>query len=144
MVAPLRPYAAILEAARIGHPATASADGNRHVVPICYAFTDNAVYSAIDEKPKTSAPSYHKRMKTISENPLSAVVIDSYSEDWDELGYLLIRGRAQVLHGGKEHTRAVSLLHQRYAQYTDLRLEERPTIRITPTTVAAWGRAKAR
>ena len=41
-----------LEAHRVGHLATTGADGMPHVVPVCYALDDDAIYFVADAKPK--------------------------------------------------------------------------------------------
>lgn len=139
----LRPYMQFLEAGRVAHLATASLDGNPHVVPICYACAGDALYTAIDEKPKKGPPAQLKRLRNIAGNPPVAVIVDRYSENWDELGYVLIHGTAALVANNQEHARALELLRARYPQYTGMRLESRPMIRITPTEVSAWGRVRA-
>ena len=41
-----------MTAQRVGRLATADARGNPHVVPVCFALTDDTLYITIDEKPK--------------------------------------------------------------------------------------------
>src|SRR6185369_15290294 len=51
-----------LEAHRVGHLATSGADGAPHVVPLCYAVDDSALYFVADEKPKRRpAPTRRRR-----------------------------------------------------------------------------------
>jgi len=54
---------------------------------------------AIDEKPKTVSSTGLKRLKNIHANPRVSLVIDDYSDDWTQLGYVLIRreGRPPIL-----------------------------------------------
>ena len=41
-----------LEAHRLGHLATVAPDGTPHVLPVCYALDDHALYFVADAKPK--------------------------------------------------------------------------------------------
>src|SRR5262249_57504905 len=78
---------------RVGRLGTAGADGQPLVVPICYAWDGEAIFSAIDAKPKSKSPEGLKRIRNIRENPRVSVVIDRYDEDWRALPYVVIHGR---------------------------------------------------
>ena len=109
------------------------------MTPVCYAVAGRRVYVAIDEKPKRSAPLGLKRVRNILENPRVSLVVDRYVDDWSRLGYVLLRGLAEVLEGGEEHRRAVDALRRRYPQYLSMALEERPIIAIQVGGVVGWG-----
>jgi hypothetical protein len=66
-------------------------------VPVCFAISGNALYVAIDEKPKRRPVTALKRLRNIAENPAVAVIVDRYAEDWARLGWVMLRGRAEVL-----------------------------------------------
>jgi len=119
--------------------ATANKTGRPQVIPICFVLDGKELYSPIDEKPKKSAPLRLKRIRNIRVNPLVAVVIDRYDENWQRLAYVLITGRAKILMSGARHQRAVRLLRKKYPQYRKMRLEGRPIIRITPKGYRCWG-----
>ncbi len=129
---------------RVARLATADTKGQPSVVPICYAFDGRAVYSALDEKPKSVAPTRLKRVRNIQANPQVALVIDDYLEDWGRLAYLQIRGRADLLSpGSEEHARAVGLLRAKYPQYGPMAIDRQPILRITPEAIVAWGAVQA-
>ena len=131
---------AFLDGQRVGRLATADAAGQPHVIPVCYACDDAAVYIALDAKPKRVAPQHLKRVRNIRENPQVALVVDRYSDDWSVLAYVLIRGMARLLPPEDTvHQHAVTLLRQRYAQYQAMPLHEQPVIVIAPQSVVAWG-----
>ncbi len=109
---------AFLGAQRVGRLATADAAALPHVIPVCYACDDAAVYIALDAKPKRVAPQQLKRVRNMLENPHVALVVDRYNDDWSELAYVLIRGMARLLPSEDTvHQHAVALLRQRYVQY---------------------------
>ena len=134
-----RKIAAFLRSARVAHLATADRAGQPHVIPICFAFDGEELYSPIDEKPKKRLPLLLKRIKNIRENPHVSVVVDRYDDDWRRLAYVLITGRAKVLVKGQRHHRAVLLLRRKYPQYQHMAIQDRPMIQIRPVRVKSWG-----
>ena len=129
----------LIRSARLAHLATADKHGQPHVIPICFVFDGKQFFSPIDEKPKRTAPSTLKRLKNIAENPNVALVIDHYDEDWRKLAYVLIFGRARVIHRGIAHRQAVRLLRRKYPQYRRMAIDQRPLIVITTLRITAWG-----
>ena len=127
---------------RVARLATADGDGRPAVIPICYVFDGEHIYSSIDEKPKQVAPRRLKRVRNIETNPHVALVIDDYAEDWTTLGYVLVSGLAEILLPGdpaSEHARAVRLLRDKYPQYATMAIDERMMIKLTPTRIKRWG-----
>jgi PPOX class probable F420-dependent enzyme len=130
-----------LEAHRVGHLATTGADGAPHVVPVCYALDDRAVYFVADEKPKRGPARRLQRLKNLRENPRAALVVDDYDEDWRRLAWLLVRGPASRVEEPAAHAAALALLRQRYAQYRAMALDDparHPIVRIEPARVVLW------
>jgi PPOX class probable F420-dependent enzyme len=122
----------------VGHLATADRRAAPHVVPVCFALADAALYITIDEKPKqTGAPL--KRLRNISENPAVAVVVDRYDDDWVRLGWVMLRGPAEILTGGTEHARAQALLRARYPQLRAMDIGALPVIAVRLERVTSWG-----
>jgi PPOX class probable F420-dependent enzyme len=130
---------AFLLACRVGRLATADARGNPHVVPVCFAIEGNTLYVTIDEKPKLAAGRPLKRLRNLMDNPSVAFVADRYDEDWARLGWVMLRGRAEILADGAEHDRAQALLRERYAQYRTMQLADLPVIALRIARVTAWG-----
>jgi coenzyme F420-0:L-glutamate ligase / coenzyme F420-1:gamma-L-glutamate ligase len=126
---------------RVGRLATADATGSPHVVPVCFAFDGTRLYVALDEKPKRVPDVRLKRVRNLLERPEAALVVDHYTDEWSQLGYVLIHARVDLLAPRDEqHPLAVRLLRERYPQYAAMALEERLIIALTPTRVTSWGR----
>src|SRR5262249_48332657 len=123
---------------RIAHLATADRDAVPHVVPICFALFDRSLYITIDEKPKRPGATL-KRLRNIRENPAVAVVADRYQEDWRRLGWVMLRGQAEILTEGMEHNAAQALLRSRYPQLHAMRIEQHPVIAIRIERTTSWG-----
>ena len=134
--------ASFVSSRRVARLATADASGRPHVVPICYAFDGDSLYSAIDLKPKRVGPRQLKRVRNVLDNPQVAVIVDDYSEDWSALGYVLIRGAAEIMDEGQDRERAEDMLRDKYPQYRDLLPQGAVILKITPDSVTGWGRVK--
>ena len=128
-----------LEHARVGHLATADASGVPHVVPVCYLVAGDNLYITIDGKPKQGLADNLKRVRNIAANPAVAVVVDRYDEDWTRLGWVMLRGMAEVLADGAEHDTAQAQLKARYPQYRAMAIDSLPVIAVRIDRVTAWG-----
>jgi PPOX class probable F420-dependent enzyme len=127
-----------LDKGRVGHLATADRSGTPHVIPVCYAVAEDTLYVTIDEKPKRRDVPL-KRVRNILENPQAAFVVDHYDEDWRRLGWIMLRGRAEILDDGAEHDRAQELLRERYPQYRAMNLTDLPVIALRIVRATGWG-----
>jgi PPOX class probable F420-dependent enzyme len=128
------------DAHRVARLATADAAAAPHVVPLCYARLGDCFYFVIDDKPKRGRPSQLKRLRNIGANPQVALLIDDYSENWEQLAYLLVRGRAAVVADTGEYARALAALRVRYPQYQRMPLAfaTHPIVRITVEHAHLW------
>ena len=129
---------ALLRDARVGRLATADVAGRPLVVPVCYAFDGAHCYSAVDAKPKQTR--HLRRLKNIADNPEVSLVVDHWDEDWSRLRWVIVEGRAEILHAGVDFGRAIELLEAKYPQYQALPLDRSPgaVLAITPHRVLAW------
>jgi PPOX class probable F420-dependent enzyme len=123
---------------RVGHLATADARAVPHLVPVCFVVSEGALYITIDQKPKGDVRAL-RRLKNITENPVAAFVADRWDEDWTRLGWVMLRGPAEILADGAEHDRAQALLRSRYPQYREMSLAGLPVIAIRIERVTSWG-----
>jgi PPOX class probable F420-dependent enzyme len=83
-------------------------------VPICFALEGDTLYSVVDEKPKRTRRL--ARLADIERDPRVEVLIDHYEDDWSQLAWVRLRGRAQIV----EHDeRGLELLCAKYEQYRD-------------------------
>ena len=125
---------------RVARLATSDASGRPTLVPICYAFDGRYFYSPLDEKPKSVDARKLKRVRNIEARHEAALLIDQYADDWAQLGYLLIHGRAELAQPGDSlHAIALPLLRARYMQYQSMALENLPVIVIMPERARVWG-----
>ncbi len=128
---------AFLDACRVAHLATADLTGAPHVVPVCFAIIGGSAYVCIDEKPKRGPADRLKRLRNIRENPQAALTADRWDESWSRLGWIMLRGRAEIMTEGtapiQERVRA------RYPQLRPMRLEGLPVVALHIERVVSWG-----
>jgi len=77
-----------------------------------------------------------KRLGNIAQNPAVAVVVDRYEEDWGQLGWVMLRGHAEILIDRREHDHAQALLRSRYPQLKRMQL---PVIAVRIVSAMSWG-----
>jgi len=128
---------AFLREARVGRLATADGAGRPLVVPVCFAVDADALYSAVDDKPKRTREL--RRLRNVAENPLASLVVDEWSEDWSRLRWVIVEGRADVIRAGAAFSRALELLEAKYPQYRamDLRTDG-AVLRLAGERILAW------
>src|SRR5262245_52875623 len=124
---------------RVAYLATADRGAIPHVVPVCFAISEQTLYVTIDEKPKRGSALALKRLRNIAENPSVALVVDRYDEDWARLGWVMLRGRAEILSEGTEHDKAQALLRSRYPQLGAMQIAHYPVIAVRIAKSTSWG-----
>lgn len=133
---------AFINGQRVARLATSDAAGHPTAIPVCYACDGERFYIALDEKPKSVEARKLKRVRNIEARHEAALLIDQYTDDWSQLGYLLISGHAEIISPDHPlHAPALILLRDRYAQYRTMALETLPMIVITPQRMSIWGPA---
>ncbi len=113
---------------------TADREGRPHAVPVVFAVYDDHIVTPIDRKPKTTTSL--GRRKNIERNPHVALLVDRWSEEWDELGWVMIRGTASVQPADRS-VGEIEAIIARYRQYRDT-IEGSEIIRIAPRRISWW------
>ncbi len=109
-----------------------------HLIPVCYATDGTTLYITVDAKPKRQDIPL-KRVRNILENPQAAFVVDRYDEDWRRLGWVMLRGPAEILDEGPEHDRAQALIRERYPQLRAMHIAQLPVIALRIARATDWG-----
>ena len=107
----------LVSLAPVGRLATVRSDGRPHVVPICFVVTDDAVYSAVDDKPKRHR--HLQRVSNVMATETASLLVDEYDDDWSRLWWVRLDGRARLVDITAEAERAIGLLSDKYPQYRD-------------------------
>jgi PPOX class probable F420-dependent enzyme len=113
--------------------ATADASGAPHLVPIVFALAAATIYNAVDRKPKRT--NELRRIANARANPRVAVLVEHYSDDWEDLWWVRAEGSARVIAAeAAEGAAALELLADRYERYR----REPPPGPLLAIDVARW------
>ena len=115
-------------AARVARLATLRHNTPR-IVPIVFVLAGNTIYSAIDQKPKTTTQL--RRLDDINTSPSVSILVDHYDEDWTQLWWVRADGVASVR--GDDPV-AIASLAGKYEQYRI----KRPSGPVIAVEVQAW------
>lgn len=106
--------------APVARMATVSADGDPHLVPVVFAVVDDTIYTAVDDKPKTTRRL--RRLANIAATGRVSLLVDHYDDDWTRLWWVRVDGSARVISPeDDEGRRAVDALVAKYPQYRSMR-----------------------
>lgn len=122
-------------AAAVARLATVRPDGSPHVVPVTFALSaagDEVVF-AVDHKPKSTTDL--QRLANIAAESKVSFLVDHYDDDWTQLWWVRVDGRARVLDDATEadaRGAALDALAAKYRQYRD----ERPAGPVVCTRIS--------
>lgn len=122
-----------MAAARVARLATHNPSGAIDLVPITFALVGDRIVTAVDHKPKRTPQL--QRLENIRRNPDVTVLVDHYSDDWTELWWVRLRGRATVLEDAGHAV--VQPLVEKYDQYRE-QPPAGPVIVVQVADVTAW------
>ena len=113
--------------------ATASKDGEPHVVPVSYIWDDKHPYIVTDYGTK--------KLRNLRENPKAAILVDSGGTR----KLLLISGPVEIIEKGEEYRRLYKLFYSKldWVKRDPWKEGEAPFVRISPTFKTGWGLGKA-
>jgi PPOX class probable F420-dependent enzyme len=134
MPGPPKNFASLLRARR-GYLATIGLDGTPHVVPVCFTWAGDAIWTAVDGKPKESEEL--QRIKDVKANSKVTFTVDRWDEDWSKLAWLQARGSASVVAKGEEAEKAKAALRDKYQQYGETPIDG-PVVRIDVSRWVSW------
>ena len=81
--------------ARVGRLATVTARGRPRVVPGCFVLDGETIYSAVDDKPKSTFDPL--RLDNLRATGVASLLVDHNEEDWSRLWWVrrvrLLAGR---------------------------------------------------
>lgn len=134
MPGPPENFASLLRARR-GYLATSGPEGAPHILPVCFTWAGDVIWTAVDGKPKAARSL--QRLVDIQADQRVSFLVDRWDEDWSRLAWLQARGRATQTHEGPEARRAIGALQGKYSQYADTPLEG-PVLRIEVDRWLTW------
>ena len=124
----------LLAAERVARLAFSDDRDRPRVLPVTFAVAGEAVWSAIDYKPKRSARP--ARLRYLDRRPDAALLVDVYDDDWTRLAWVQLLGRVDVLpiDSSPEATAALAGKYEQYASRTP----PGPLLRLTVDRALHW------
>jgi PPOX class probable F420-dependent enzyme len=130
----VRDPAGAFGAARVARLATTNPDGTPHLVPVVFALAGETIWTAVDEKPKTTTAL--RRLDNVRARPRLSLLVDQYADDWSALWWVRADGSGTVLDAA-EAGDGLTALVEKYEQY-QRRPPPGPVLRIEVTRWASW------
>jgi PPOX class probable F420-dependent enzyme len=124
----------LLESARVARLGFLDEEGAPRVLPVTFAVAEGQIWSAIDQKPKrTEEPA---RVRFLRRDPRAALTVDRYSDDWEELAWVQVLGRIEILEVADGRA-GLTALKEKYEQYRE---EEPPgpLLALKPVRYLCW------
>jgi len=130
----------LLATARTATLATIAPDGPPRLVPVCFVRgSEGRLWVPLDEKPKRDGdPRSLARVRDILERPSVALLVERWSEDWAQLAWLRLAGRAALVEPSSVPAGVIAALRERYPQYAGHDLESRPMLAIELERAVRW------
>ncbi|MEO7803656.1 MAG: TIGR03668 family PPOX class F420-dependent oxidoreductase [Actinomycetota bacterium] len=134
MSGPRENLASLLRARR-GYLGTVGPDGTPNVVPVCFTWAGDAIWTSVDGKPKST--DRLQRVRNIEADARVSFTVDRWDEDWSKLAWLQAKGNAVILGKSIEADKATEALESKYSQYLEVPLNG-PVIRIDVDEWIGW------
>jgi PPOX class probable F420-dependent enzyme len=127
----------LLESSRVARLALLDEEDLPRVLPVTFAVLDDAVWSAIDRKPKRVAEP--ARVRRLRRRPEAAVLVDRYDDDWSRLAWVELRGSVSIV-PASDAKPALAALTAKYPQYAD-EPPPGPLLRVAVERTVCWSAA---
>jgi PPOX class probable F420-dependent enzyme len=93
------------------------------------------LYTAVDAKRKSTQ--HLRRLANIAANPKVSLLVEHYSDDWNQLWWVRADGHATLHDSGDEMAIGYSLLRSKYPQYDRVALDG-PVVTVSITQWRSW------
>jgi PPOX class probable F420-dependent enzyme len=124
----------LLVAERVARLAYVDDRDRPRVLPVTFAVEGGAVWSAIDEKPKTTPDP--ARLRYLRRRPEAALLVDVYDDDWSRLSWVQLLGRVSIV-DVSDAPGALTALAAKYPQYAE-RTPPGPLLRLILERALQW------
>jgi PPOX class probable F420-dependent enzyme len=104
------------------------------VLPVTFVLFGQALYSAIDRKPKRAPEP--ARLRYLRRRPNATLTVDHYEDDWSALAWVQVLGRVELL-DPKGDEDAFAALCSKYEPYKE-EPPPGPLLRLEPERAICW------
>jgi PPOX class probable F420-dependent enzyme len=106
----------LLEGARVARLGLLDDEAAPRVLPVTFAAAEGRIWSAIDRKPKRAEEP--ARLRFLRRDPRAALTVDRYSDDWDQLAWVQVLGRVEIVEIREEQA-GLEALRAKYEPYRE-------------------------
>jgi PPOX class probable F420-dependent enzyme len=124
----------MLESARVARLGLVDDADRPRVLPVTFAVCGEAIYSAIDRKPKRTAEP--ARLRYLRRRPEAALTVDHYEDDWQRLAWVQVLGAVELVEAGDDEP-AMEALAAKYEPYAAER-PPGPLVKLVPERALHW------
>ena len=124
----------LLESERVGRLGLLDEEGAPRVLPVTFAVARGRIWSVIDQKPKGSKEP--ARVRFLRRDPRAALTVDRYSDEWEELAWVQVLGRVEVLQVSEAGS-GLEALSAKYEQYRE-EAPPGPVLALHPERSICW------
>ncbi len=124
----------LLEEARVARLGLVDTEGAPRVLPVTFALAEGRIWSAIDRKPKL--PGEPARVRFLRRDARAAVTVDRYSDDWEELAWVQLLGKVEILEPAEARA-GLAALSAKYEQYRE-EAPPGPVLALEPARCLCW------
>jgi PPOX class probable F420-dependent enzyme len=132
--------AGLLGTERVARLAYLDEDDRPRVLPVTFAVSGGAVWSAVDEKPKRLPEP--ARVRYLRRRPEAALVVDLYDDEWERLMWVQLLGTIELV-GVEAAPDAMAALAAKYEAYAE-RTPPGPLLRLGVERALHWRAAGQR
>ena len=129
----------LLRVARVARLGLLDDDDRPRVLPVTFALAADALWSAIDAKPKRTGRE-PARLRYLRRRPAAALTVDRYAEDWSRLAWVQVLGEVEVVEAA-DCGAALEALGAKYEQYR-ADPPPGPVLRLEPERIVRWRAAE--
>jgi PPOX class probable F420-dependent enzyme len=124
----------MLRSERVGRLGLLDDHDRPRVQPVTFVLLGEAIYSAVDQKPKR--PGEPARVRYLRRRPEVALTVDRYDDDWEQLAWVQVLARVELL-ATSDDPEAMEALAEKYEPY---RREppQGPLLRLAPERALHW------
>jgi PPOX class probable F420-dependent enzyme len=124
----------MLRSERVARLGLLDEDDRPRVLPVTFALVEDAIYTAIDNKPKTAREP--ARVRYLRRRPEAALTVDRYDDDWAKLAWVQVLGHVAVI----DAEAAPAAMEALAAKYGPYRADPPPgpLLELVPERVLHW------
>jgi PPOX class probable F420-dependent enzyme len=128
----------LLESARVARLGLLDEEGAPRVLPVTFALAEERIWSAIDQKPKRTGEL--ARLRFLRRDPRAALTVDRYSDDWEQLAWVQVLGRVEIVQVGDGRA-GLEALREKYETYRE-EVPPGPLLALQPERYLWWRAAE--